>query len=387
MAGITECLTASQVFKAISLDVIDQALSTSDRRTRKLGAFPDHFAVYFVILMGLFMELSYDHTFIMLKEALNWLSDGTAQLREVSDSAITQARQRITYLPLESLFQLIAKPLATNSTPGAFCFGLRLVIIDGTIFDVEDTPENAVGFGRPASKLGDGAYPQVRCVAVIEQATRAVLDVIFGSIATSEYYLAEILLRKLSPGMLCLADRLYPSYNLCKLVMDTGAHFLWRVKKDAGLKPIQVFDDGSYLARMYAHNESRGRIKDEWIIVRVVRYTIPGSPEVYRLITSLLKPEQASAEQLARLYPKRWTEETFNAEIKTTLRKPRIVLRSRKPDQVIQELFGLFIAHYVVRSMMAEAASTSGIPPDSLSFGHSVFVLKTHLLKSGDFSP
>ena len=121
--------------------------------------------------------------------------------------------------------------------------------------------------------------------------------------------------------------------------------------------------------------------------MRVVKYTLPGSAEVYRLITSLLKPEQASAEQLARLYPKRWTVETFNAEIKTTLRKSRIVLRSKKPDQVIQELYGLFIAHSVVRSTMAEAASTCGIPPDSLSFNHSVFVLKQHLSKSGDFSP
>lgn len=387
-AGIGDCFTVSQLFKAIPYEIVDKALLNVDRSKRRLGSFPDHLVVYFVVLMGLFMEHSYEHTMMKLGEALSWLSDYCAELKEVSGEAIVQARQRITFQSLMSLFELIARPLATLTTPGAFCFGLRLVTIDGVIFDTEDTPANVVGFGRPKNQKGDGAYPQVRCVAIIEQATRAVIDLAFGSITgTSEHALARQLLVRLKAGTLCLADRLYPCFEFCQIVMNTGAHFVWRVKSDIKLEPYQFFDDKSYLAKLYAYTESGRRIKDQFLIVRVVEYLLKGSSEKYRLITSIIDPKQAPADELARLYPKRWTQETFNAEIKKTLRKPRIVLRSKKPEQVIQELYGLFIAHFVVRSFMFEAASAANIPPDVLSFTHAVFVLKRNLPKIGSFSP
>jgi hypothetical protein len=387
-AGIGDCLTVSQLFKAIPYEVVDKALLNTDRSNRRMGSFPDHFVIYFVVLMALFMDHSYEHTMMKLRKALIWLSDHCAELTEVSGEAIVQARQRVTFRPLMALFELIARPLATITTPGAFFYGLRLVAIDGIIFDTEDTPANVVGFGRPKNQKGDGAYPQVRCVAIIEQATRAVIDLAFGSITgTSEHALARQLLARLKSGMLCLADRLYPGFELCQIVMKTGAHFVWRVKSDIKLEPFQLLDDKSYLAKLYAHTKSRRRIKDQFLVVRVVEYTLKGNSEKYRLITSIIDPKQAPARELAKLYPKRWTQETFNAEIKKTLRRPRILLRSKKPEQVIQELYGLFIGHFVVRSFMFEAASVANIPPDVLSFTHSVFVLKSNLSEIGSFSP
>jgi hypothetical protein len=386
-AGIGDCLTVSQVFKAISYAIVDKAVSGIDRSARRLGSFPDQLVVYFVILMGLFMDHSYGHAMMKLQKGLRWLSDYHAELKEISSSAITQARQRVTFQPLMSLFEQIARPLGTVATPGAFFYGLRLVAIDGVVFDTEDTVANDIGFGRPKNQKGGGAYPQVRCVALIEQATRAIIDLAFGSIAAmSEHALAKQLLERLKPGMLCLADRLYPGFEYCQAVMNTGAHFVWRVQKGIKLIPVQRLDDKSYLARIYAY-KSGHRIEDDFLLVRVVEYKLKGSKEVYRVITSLIDPKQVPADEIAKLYPKRWTIETFNSEIKKTLRKPRIVLRSKKPDQVIQELYGLFIAHFVVRSFMFEAAAAANIPPDTLSFTHSVFVLKSYLPESGNFSP
>jgi hypothetical protein len=274
-------------------------------------------------------------------------------------------------------------------TLGAFFFGWRLVSIDGVVFDVEDSKANAVGFGYPKNDKGYGAYPQVRCVAILETATRAVIDLAMGATtASSENALAEELLRRLKPGMLCLADRLYPGFELCKAVMTAGADFVWRVQAGIELKPYKQLGDKSYLAKMYCYSKNgKRRIEDEFLIVRVIKYKLPGQKEIYRLITSIVDPEKVPASEFAKLYPKRWVQETFHAEIKKTLRSPRVVLRSKQPDQVIQELYGLFIAHYLVRSFIFEAANMAGLPPDELSFNHTVFVLKHYLPQADRFSP
>jgi hypothetical protein len=387
-ATISECLTVGNIFRTIPYDIVDQALRSTDRSKRRLGSFPDHFVIYYVVLMCLFMNLAYAHAMQKLRDALEAMSNGLYNLEKVSDEAIAQARNRVTHRPLEVLFNLVCRPIAGTGTPGAFFKNLLLVVIDGAVFDVEDTVANEIGFGRPKNQAGDGAYPQVRCVALIEQASRAVIDLLFGPITTtSEQSLGQQLLARIKPGMLCLADRLYPTYENCKTVIDAKAYFLWRIKKDVRLEPIEFLLDKSYIARLYAYSESRHRIKEKFIEVRVIEYELKGSSEKYRLITNILDHSQAPAEQLAKLYPYRWTEETFYEEIKTTLRKPRIVLRSKSPALVIQELYGLFLAHFSIRVFMLDAANKAGIPPDVLSFSHSKFVVTDHLQQIGDFSP
>lgn len=387
VSSIAECMTVGNIFRTIPYDVVDQALRSSDRSKRRLGSFPDHFVVYFVVLMCLFMNLAYTHAMQKLRDTLEAMSNGLFNLEKVSDEAIVQARKRITYRPLEVLFSLVCRPIAGRDTPGAYFQNLLLVVIDGAVFDVEDTVANEIGFGRPKNHSGDGAYPQVRCVALIEQASRAVIDLLFGPITTtSEQSLGQQLLARIKPEMLCLADRLYPTYENCTSVIAAQSHFLWRIKKDVKLEPIEFLPDKSYLARLYAQ-KSRHRIKDKFIVVRVIEYEPNDSSETYRLITSIVDYKQAAAEQLGRLYPKRWAEETFYGEIKTTLRKPRIVLRSKSPELVMQELYGLFLAHFSIRVFMLDAANKAGIPPDVLSFSHAKFAVTDHLQKIGDFSP
>lgn len=388
-ASVGDCLTVGEVFKAIPYELVERALLSIDRSKRQLGSFGDQLVVYFVILMNLFADTSYGHIVIKLNKAMSWLSGGYAEGKEVSAAAITQARQRVTFKPLKALFELVASPLALNTTPGAFFFGRRLVSVDGVVFDVEDSKENAVGFGYPKNKNGNGAYPQVRCVAIVETATRAVIDLAMGAItASSENSLVVELFGRLKRGTVCLADRLYPGFDLCKTVIDAGADFVWRVQSGIELKPIKQLGDKSYLAKMYRYTKNgKRRIEEDFLIVRVIKYRLPGQKEQYRLITTILDPKEVPAYEFAKLYPKRWAQETFHSEIKETLRNPRVTLRSKKPEQVMQELYGMFIAHYLVRAFMFEASTMVGLPPDELSFDHTVFALQHYLPQADSFSP
>jgi len=363
------------------------ALTSTNREKRRERLFHDHMVVYFVILMGMFLDLPYRFVMEKFAGALSWLQFSADRLASLTESAIVQARQRVGSTPLRSLFHLFARPLATEVTLGASFHGLRLVIIDGTTFIVSDSEENAKQFGRPSNQSGPTGMPQIRCVGLIEYATRVFIDLVFGPYeGSSETSLALSLLSRLQPGMLCMGDRLYPSHEFCKIVVATGAHFCFRVKKDIKLVPTRVLDDGSYEARMYLYIK-RKKQKKEYVTVRVVKYNAAGHSEEIRLITSLLDDKMVPATELAQLYPVRWTEETTYNELKSVLRCRDLVLRSQSPELVEQELYGVFLAHYLVRCFMFSAASQGGVPPDALSFNRAIYLVRENLPKLGDFSP
>lgn len=367
---------------------MDRALTSTNRERRRERSFPDQLVVYFVILMGIFSELPYLLIMEKLAAAFSWLQLGADGLGRLSEPAIVQARQRVGAEPLRELFRLFAQPLATADTPGAFFHGRRLVVVDGSTFTVSDSNKNARTYGRPANQSGSAGMPQIRCVALIEYATRVFTDVIFGPYdGSSEQALAPQVLSRLKPGMLCLADRLYPGYELCKLVLDAGADFVWRVRRDFKLLPVRSFSDGSYEARIYLHVNRKKQ--KEYISVRVVKYRVDDDPGEIRLITSLMEPS-VSALELAQLYPARWAEETTYRELKSILRCRNLVLRSQSPEMVEQELYGLFLGHFVVRQFMLHASNQSGIPPDHLSFRRAIHLVKESLPKIGTgsgFSP
>ena len=198
---------------------------------------------------------------------------------------------------------------------------------------------------------------------------------------TSEIALTEEVVGFLSEGMLCLADRNCFSYRLWKKAQATKADLLWRVKKNMNLPCLRRFRDGSYLSKIYASDKDR-RHDTEGIDVRVIEYTLEGVPDaepIYRLITTILNPKEAPARDLAALYHERWEIENAFDEFKTHLRGGNIVLRSKRPDLVIQEFYGFLMAHFAVRGIMHEAALRAGEDPDRLSFVHAVRVIRRKL--------
>ena len=234
------------------------------------------------------------------------------------------------------------RPIAGPASRGSWYGGRRLVSLDGSVLDLADEPGNLQAFGRPGASRGASAYPQLRFVSLVENGTHVLFGSRMGACAESEIALARQLLPALKKDMLCLADRNFFSDSLWKQARGTGAHLLWRVKKNLRLPVERPLADGSYLSRIYSCERDRRR-QTNGIKVRVIEYRLEGvenAEPLYRLLTTLLDPAAAPAPELAALYPQRWEIETAFDELKTHLRGSKIVLRSKTPELVRQGILG-----------------------------------------------
>ena len=261
--------------------------------------------------------------------------------------------------------------------------------LDGSTLDVADNAENEAAFGRPAASRGSSAYPQIRFTALLENGTRILFAARMDGCRSGETKLAGELLPSLKEGMLCLADRYFLGYELWRNAKATGADLLWRGRKNLRLDVDRRLSDGSYLSRIYL-GTSDWRNKRNGIVVRVIDYVLQGianTEPVYRLVTTVLDPDEAPARELAALYHLRWDVETALDELKTHLRGRKIVLRSKTPDLVRQEFYGLLLAHFAIRGLMHEAAVGAGEDPDALSFMHAVRVVRRRLPRFAALPP
>jgi len=307
-------------------------------------------------------------------------------------SGISQARGRLGAEPMMRLHDAVVSPVATKQTKGAWYKGWRLVSLDGSTLDVADTRANEQAFGRPGASRGSSAYPQIRFVSLVENGTHVLFGSRMDGCRTGEVTLAGQVIGSLAKGMLCLADRNFFGFELWQQARSTGSELLWRVKKNVRLVPLERLADGSYLAKIYPSEKDRRNDKNA-VTVRVIEYRLVGVPEssaegygpqadaepVYRLVTTVLERAQAPANELAALYHERWEVETALDELKTHLRGSKIVLRSKTPELVRQEFYGLMMAHFAVRGLMHEAAIEGDVDPDELSFVHAVRVIRRKL--------
>ena len=343
-------------------------------RERKLSMVV---VVLILIAMSLYRSLSIGHVMRKLAQGLRFIwPDPDYSLAKAN--AFSYRRYRLGAAPMERLFKQVARPMATEQTRGAFRFGLRLMALDGTKQDVPDTAENEALFGRPETGRGRCAFPQVRCVYLTEVGTHAICDAGFWPIRESERTGGLRLLRSLSEGMLVMWDRGFHSFDMLQAVIDRDAQVLARLPAHVKPKVIKQLADGSSLVRLLPGDSAR-RNQGMHLVVRLIEYTItdeslPGYGQCHRLITTLLDPEQAPALDLVCLYHERWEIEQTIDEVKThQLTSQR--LRSQRPVGVIQELYGLLLAHYAVRFVMHEAALQADVDPDRLSFTHAVRVI------------
>jgi hypothetical protein len=268
--------------------------------------------------------------------------------------------------------------------------------IDGVVFDVPDSDVNAAAFGRPsAGPRGDGAFPRVRKLSLVELGTHAEIAFVVRSLAHGEQGMVGALLRHLDREMLLLWDRGFFSYGSWREVTSRRVKILARVTCRLILEPIRDLADGSYLAQIY--RTPYDRVKDrDGIVVRVIRYTLDdpqrvGHGEVHTLITSLLDEGLYPAKGLIILYHERWEQELVFDEQKAHQDPRRATkqthLRSETPAGVIQEINALSLGHLVIRSLMFEAAGTAGLDPDRLSFLGCFQILKCRLPECNGSTP
>lgn len=370
--------------EAFPLDEIEAILDVTGRRSLRKRQLPATMMVYYIIALGLFVSVGCREVLRKLLEGAQWIWPHEVQIS--TESAITQARQRLGSEPIERLYREIVVPVAKRVTRGAWFRGWRVVTLDGTTFDVADSESNEQSFGRPGASRGRSGYPQIRAVGLLENGTHVWFAAEMAGCAVGEITLARKVVGGLRRGMICLADRNFFSYGLWKQARATGAALVWRLKSDIRIAKLKKLADGSYLSKI--HPSPQGPNKGEGAIaVRLVEYRIDGFPQTYRIITTVLDPAKAPAVELAHLYARRWTIETAFDEIKTHLRDRRIVLRSKLPALVRQDFFGLLLAHFGVRSVMHQAALVEDIETEELSFVHTLRVIHRKLPWLVSFSP
>jgi hypothetical protein len=389
-AGIrlSDHISLGVIARTFPLDRVRQILAETGKASERERDLPAHVMVYYAVALALYTGSSTREVLRCLLEGLRWLW-GAEAVKVAGRSGISQARTRLGAAPLRRLYEQVAHPVATRATRGAWYRTWRLVSLDGSCLDVADTAENRTAFGRPGASRGESAFPQLRFVALVENGTHVLFGARLGRFGEGETTLARQALAALRPGMLCLADRQFFGHALWREAAATGADLLWRVKRNLRLPREAVLADGSYLTTVYPSAKDR-RHKANGVRVRVIEYRLEGvaaAEPLYRLVTTILDPARACAADLAALYHERWEVEGALAELKTHLRGARIVLRSKTPELVRQEFWGLMLAHFAVRGLMHEAALRADEDPDRLSFLHAVRVVRRQLPRFAALSP
>jgi hypothetical protein len=356
--------------------------------------------VYFAMALALFAEEDYEEVWTRLTETLADWGCWADEQGTVTTGGITQARQRLGHEPVKETFAQVARPAATEDTPGAFLGPWRKMSIDGLEWDVPDSAVNAAAFGYPGSgKDGSpAAFPKVRAVTIGECASHAPVLAAIGpcvSKGSGEQSLARQLYPRLDQDWLLTADRNFYNWPDWCTAADTGAALLWRVKADLILDPLEFHPDGSYRS-VLVNPKVKGAARQKLLdtaragqdldprtarYVRVVEYEVPGresdgKDELIGLITTVADFPDAPAGILARAYHERWEHETRNWQLKTYLRGPGKILRSESPDMVRQEIWGYLLTHYAISALICTAATAAGIDPDRVKFKRTVRIIR-----------
>ena len=361
-----------------TIQAIVQECGVSGQRERRL---PGWLTVLFCIGMTLLSELSMKGVMEDLMRGARLLADDDEQ-EAPSAGAYSQARARLGVKAMERLFKSVCRPLATSDTSGAFAYGLRLVALDGSVDEMPDTPANSAYFGRSGSSRGESAFPQVQCVYLCECGTHAIFDAGFWPYVVSERRGGKRLLRSVSADMLVMWDRGFHDYDMLYGARSRGAHVLSRLPAHVKPELVEVLPDGTYLA--YIRPSQAKRRKNERLLVRIIEYTIddptrPGHAQRHRLLTTLLDHTRYGALDLIVLFHERWEVEVTLDEFKVHQRLLPRPLRSLNPLGVIQELYAVLLAHFVVRSIMHEAAICAHIDPDHLSFVGAIHLIRASI--------
>jgi len=373
---LSDHVSLGVVARAVPPERVREVLAETGKTGERERDLPAQVMVYYAIALALYMGSSTREVLRCLLEGLRWLW-GAEAVKVAGKSGISQARTRLGEAPLRRLYERVVQPVATRATKGAWYRTWRLVSLDGSCLDVADTEANRAGFGAPGASRGESAFPQLRFVALVENGTHVLFGARLGRFADGETTLARDVLAALRPGMLCLADRQFFGHALWQAAA-TGADLLWRGRHNLRLPREAVLADGSCLTTIYPSDKDR-RHRQGGVRVRVVEYRlegVAGAEPLYRLLSTILDPQQAPAAELAALYHERWEIEGALAELKTRLRGARVVLRSKTPELVRQEVWGLLLAHFAVRGLMHEAALKADEDPDRLSFSHAVRVVR-----------
>jgi hypothetical protein len=367
---------------------IQQAIRATGTATVRRRKLPAEQVVWTVIGMGLFRDRSIQevvrHLDLVLPE-----SEGSGGRPTITSAAVVQGRDRLGSAPLAQLFEVTAQHWATHSADAHRWRGLAVYGVDGSTLRVPDTTDNQDGFGRPRSSRG-AAYPQLRLVALMVLRTHLLAGMTIGPWATGEVTLAEPLWAKVPDRSLTILDRGFLSYSLLYGLHTGGAQRHWLIRAKANLKwrTVKRLGAHDHLVEITVPRQA-GRVHPklpETLQLRAIRYQRRGfRPQI--LLSSLLDPVAYPANEIGALYHERWELELGFDEIKTHTLEREETLRTRTPERIKQELWGLAIAYNLVRVEMERVADRASVSPCRISFRHALLLVRGFWLTAWAASP
>jgi len=402
---------------AVPRDAIDSAVAGCGVGAKRSdGKLPPHVTAYLTMGLWLFPDDDYAEVAARVTGSLDRFGCWDAAWTAPSSGGISQARQRLGRDTLAEVFEQVAEPVGSVSTRGAWLRSWRVLAVDGFDVDVPDSPGNAAEFGYAGSGGNRSAYPKARVVAVTECGTHAFLAAQVGPWGSGEKTLAMPLYARLRRGELLTADRNFYSWPAWDRASATGADLLWRAPTGLGLPVLRVLPDGTYLTVLIKPSVRGARrerilataggaggldhcadaVDDQGLpaayLARVVEYDIPdragnGTGELIVLLTTVTDPGAAAADELAEAYHLRWEQETGNDQLKTHLRGPGRILRSRLPDLVHQEIWAWLLVHYALSVLITHAAEAADIDPDRISFTRALRLVRRSATGSAAVPP
>jgi hypothetical protein len=379
-----------------------QELNRWEQRERKLNHV---LMVYLLIAWTMVPTMALKRVWAQLTSALRWLSQEALAQSLPTASALCYRRWTLGVEPLRELLRLACKPLCEPSTPGAFCFGRRLIAIDSKLFDVSETAENDWifrGRTKDAQPRTQSPFPQVRLLSALEIGSHAHMGAVLAPGYQSEMALVPELLIFLPPNSLVLQDSGFRGAWWIHMLKQAGHESITRLQANDYAPVGERLSDGSYLVQIRC---SKDEPLPQPLTLRIIEYRLdaqiaePLAPlqrsrgrsgtrqtvradQVYRLATTLLDPVTAPAAEVAACYHERWELELVYDEMQEhQLSTP--VLLSKTAMGVMQEAWAMLLGHYALRAwMMQSALQQPGLDVDRLSFTHAVCVLGTALVLS-----
>ncbi len=395
---------------AVPRDAVDGAVAACGVRERRSGGkLPAHVTAYLTMALCLFAQGDYEEVATKVTGSLSAWGCWDAAWSVPTAAGITQARKRLGPKVLAEVFEQVAEPVADTMTRGAWLRGWRLLAIDGFDVDVPDSPGNAAEFGYAGSGTNRSAFGKARVVALTECGTHAFLAAEVAGWSVGEKTLARRLYPRLRHDELLTADRNFYSFDAWALAAGSRAALLWRAPTGLGLPMVKVLPDGSYLSVLIDPGIRGARRRAELLaaagdtagaeldpaqahLVRVVEYDVPdragnGTGELIVLLSTLTDPAQARADELASAYHQRWEEETGNDQLKTHLRGPGKILRSRLPELVHQEIWAWLLVHHALSVLITRAAQAADLDPDRVSFTRVLRIARRTATGTAGFPP
>jgi hypothetical protein len=401
-SALVDAIGIGTLTRLVPRELADEVILSQGRKEQRKNKLPARVVVYSVMALALFYSDGYEEVMRKLADGLKYIGTWQREWEVPTASGLCHARQRLGPEVMRELYERVSVPCAMRSTKGGWLAGRRLMAIDGFGMEAPDSEANAAYFGY-AGKKGRSAFPFVRMTALAECGTHAIVAAEIARDGEGEETLARRILSSgaVDADMLVMADSGLYSYTNFKMVIDAGADALFRVGANVGLPVLEWLPDGSYLSYIadsaekaknsYRLRHGLAKITDlPGIYVRAVDYEITDrgdGEEMITLVTNITDPGEIPAVELAAAYHERWEVELVFDEIKVHQRGQGMILRSRKPELVEQEIWGLLLTHYGIRSLMREAADQADLDPDRMSFIRALRVTRRQVTGQAAFSP